>query len=73
MLSSLHDALVAVFDESARCVLSWESKSLARRYGAGASGEGAVGEIEPRLREVRIERDGADPVAYRVGAALERP
>ncbi|AKV03987.1 hypothetical protein AKJ09_10650 [Labilithrix luteola] len=38
VLSSLHDAMVAVFDQDARCMLAWDSRSLEARYGNGKSG-----------------------------------
>lgn len=34
VLSSLHDAMVAVFDRDAHCLLAWDSRSLEARYGA---------------------------------------
>lgn len=37
VLSSLHDAMVAVFDQDARCMLAWDSRSLEARYGNGKS------------------------------------
>lgn len=33
VLSSLHDAMVAVFDRDARCTFAWDSRSLEARYG----------------------------------------
>jgi hypothetical protein len=34
VLGSLHDAVVCIFDLSARCLMVWESRSLERRYPA---------------------------------------
>lgn len=63
VLSSLHDAMVAVFDRSARCVLAWESRSLEARYGSEATGsvrESIARQIaEQRSAELSFIFDGS--------------
>lgn len=63
VLSSLHDAMVAVLDRDARCMLAWDSRSLEARYGTGGKG-GSVREViarqiaEQRGQELRATFDG---------------
>lgn len=56
VLSSLHDAMVAVFDRDARCVLAWDASSLEARYAQGGTSlrDGIARQIAEHLgRELR--------------------
>lgn len=63
VLSSLHDAMVAVFDRKARCILAWDSRSLETRYGTGSVGvvrETIARQIaEQRAAELELLFDGS--------------
>jgi PAS domain S-box-containing protein len=48
VLSSLHDAMVAVFDRRGLPVLSWESRSLGKRFGVGQAEHGTISDAIAR-------------------------
>jgi PAS domain-containing protein len=48
VLTSLHDAMVAVFDRRGVPVLSWESRSLGRRFGVSLADHGTTGDAIAR-------------------------
>ena len=66
VLTSLHDALVAVFDRRGVPVLSWESRSLGRRFGVGVADHGTTGDAiartisNERAAEIQAIFAGAD-------------
>ncbi|MFO0755427.1 MAG: GAF domain-containing protein [Byssovorax sp.] len=68
VLSSLHDAMVAVFDTRGVPVLAWESRSLGRRFGVGAGDQETAADAiarmlaQERAAQIQSVFSGAEPV-----------